>query len=192
MATHEMITYSYHVADAGKAIETVRDGALWPQGKGQRLGAWQVMTGLLNRVMLLTEKGEEPLAAHGQPGLFTSRHSETLRAVKPYSPQGDSAQVYEYRMYTFYPGHIDDFERHWLAIRPVRERHSPNVGFWRVGSGNLDRVIHIWAYTDLVQRDMVRPAIEAEPAWQDFAATVMPMIAEMNVTLLKPLWMPAP
>jgi hypothetical protein len=74
-----------------------------------------------------------------------------------------------------------------LKVLPVRERYSPNVCFWRPVSGNVDRLTHLWAYENLEHRDSLRPAIDAEPEWASFAATVTPFITHMKSQLLGPL-----
>lgn len=72
-------------------------------------------------------------------------------------------------------------------VLPAREKYSPNVGTWRARSGNPDRILHMWAYRDLVERDGLRPAINADPAWQQYVSAVTPLIADMESILLAPI-----
>ena len=39
---------------------------------------------------------------------------------------------------------------------PVREKYSQNVGLWQTEVGQLNEVVHLWAYRDLNERAAVR------------------------------------
>jgi len=62
---------------------------------------------------------------------------------------------------------------------------------WRPRSGHADRVIHVWAYRDLAERDGLRPAINPDHAWQQYVADVTPLIADMRSLLMTPIAMDA-
>jgi hypothetical protein len=76
-------------------------------------------------------------------------------------------------------------------VSPAREKYSPNVGTWRIRSGHADQVIHVWAHRDLAEREGLRPAINADPAWQQCIADVTPLIADMRSLLMTPITMDA-
>ena len=187
MTRHELITQSFRPAEAVGQIACVRDGSLWPAGPGRRVGAWQVVAGPLNRILLLREASQSlgPILS-GAPSL-SARHIDLLREMKPFSAQDDWARIYELRIYTLYPDCAQDFERRMIEVLPIREHYSPNVGTWRAESGNIDRVFHMWAYADFDQRNALRPSIDANPHWQAYVAAITPLLAAMESMLLTPL-----
>jgi hypothetical protein len=155
------------------------------------MGAWRVTTGPLNSILILRKRQEKPgfptLARDDSPINPTSRTIELLHEMRKFNPQGDWAQLYELRMYTIYPGMTDLFQEKMQNILPVRESYSPNAGSWRAASGNVDRVYHLWAYTDLSQRNGLRPRIEADAMWRAYIGEITPMLSEMDSMLLAPL-----
>ena len=194
----ELVVQRFSYADAAGYPDQVVQGSIWPVGTARKLAAWQVTTGPLNRGLLLrtraidtgADSGRIPAtsARSGEPGFpLLSEELVRLDAIKPYTHPGDWARLYEFRVYTLHHGLGDRFSGLMRDILPAREKHSPNAGTWRTRSGHTDRVIHIWAYRDLAERDGLRPAINADPAWQQYVADVTPLIADMRSLLLAPI-----
>ena len=147
--------------------------------------AWQVTTGRLNRGLILHDPPGQPTAA--EDSFLRDEYQETLEEIKPYTRPGDWARLYEFRIYTLHHGLADRFAGLMRDVLPAREKYSPNAGTWRARSGNPDRILHLWAYRDLAERDGLRPAINADPAWQQYVRDVTPLIADMESMLLAPI-----
>ncbi len=94
--------------------------------------------------------------------------------------------IYELRTYTLYPGKVAEYLQHMKAVLPVREKHSKLVGFWSTEIGELNQVVHLWAYDDLAHRAKVRAAVAKEPQWQAFLPKIHPLILRMESKILVP------
>lgn len=96
--------------------------------------------------------------------------------------------VYEERNYSFSPQHFRPF----LALfqdegLPLITGHLGHlVAYFTTETGQLNTAVHIWAFDDLVDRDRRRTALWNDPAWNAFAAKVLPWIVRMDNRLLKP------
>jgi NIPSNAP len=192
----ELVVQRFSYADAAGYRDQVAGGSIWPAGTARKIAAWQVTTGPLNRGLLLRTRSPE--AAVAGPGAAEARTREfpllsesvvRLEDIKPFAFPGEWARLYEFRVYTLHHGLGDRFSGLMRDILPTREKYSPNAGTWRTRSGHADRVIHVWAYRDLTERDGLRPAINADPGWQRYVADVTPLIADMRSMLLAPLAM---
>jgi hypothetical protein len=192
MAIVELSFQSFRLCDTARYLQAVEQGVAWPDADAPRLGAWITTVGELNRGMLLYEKGTVSRAVSERESMLAAiplvkQKRHLLQPVRNYSAQDSSMRVYELRIYTLYPGKVDQFLDLLLAILPLRERYSPNVCVWRSLSGDPDRVFHLWAYETFEQRVRSRSAINADPAWRDYIATVSPLIAKIKSCFLEPL-----
>lgn len=178
-----VLTVQHHAyPDLARYAEEVAAGRLRPAGVTAPTAAWRVTTGPLNRGLVLHDPSARVVAV--EPGFLRDEQQDTLEEIKPYTPPGDWAELYEFRIYTLHHGHGDRFASLMRDVLPAREKYSPNVGTWRARSGNPDRVLHMWAYRDLVERDGLRPSINADPVWQQYVRDVTPLIADMESMLL--------
>ena len=73
--------------------------------------------------------------------------------------------IYEIRTYTLRPRATPEFEKLWGAAYPIREKHSPIVGFFHTEFGPLNEVIHIWPYESFEARDRARSESATDPGW---------------------------
>ena len=97
--------------------------------------------------------------------------------------------IYELRTYTLRPGTVPQFSEVFdKEIRPVSTKHKLNlVGFWHTEIGELNQVVHLWAFEDLNQRAEQRGAF-----LQDSAMTpVLPRIRDMQVHQESKILIPA-
>ncbi len=93
----------------------------------------------------------------------------------------------EERMYVLQVGRAPEFFRNYeeLGLR-VQLRHLPNlVGYYVTEVGELNMVIHMWAYDDLEQRERCRAAMGADPDWQAYLAKNRPFIVSQETRILK-------
>ena len=96
--------------------------------------------------------------------------------------------IYEQRCYTLTPAGMRPFlalyEREGL---PLLRRHLGQlVAFFVTETGELNQVVHLWAYPDLNDRDARRSALWQDPEWLAYADKVLPFIVRMESRLLKP------
>jgi hypothetical protein len=87
-----------------------------------------------------------------------SQQSEILIPF-PFSPlpkPGKLGPIYEMRIYTFKPGTLPDTMKSWEPKLPERMKLAPLVIVGSVDLGEVNRFIHIWAYSSLDQRAAVR------------------------------------
>jgi hypothetical protein len=63
---------------------------------------------------------------------------------------------------------------------------SKNVGLWQTEMGQLNEVVHLWAYQDLNERAAVRGKVMQDPQWQAFLAQGYPLLLEMKSIILSP------
>jgi NIPSNAP len=181
-----VLTVQHHAyPDLARYADEVASGRLRPAGVTALTAAWQVTTGPLNRGLILHDVPVRPAAV--EPSFLRDEHHELLEEIKPYAWPGDWARLYEFRIYTLHRGLADRFAGLMRDVLPAREKYSPNIGTWRPRSGNPDRILHMWAYHDLAERDGLRPSINADPAWQQYVRDVTPLIADMESMLLAPI-----
>jgi hypothetical protein len=57
--------------------------------------------------------------------------------------------------------------------------------------GDLNTIVHLWAYEDLADRAARRATMVADPAWQAFVAKLAPLIVRQESRILQPApWSP--
>ncbi len=98
--------------------------------------------------------------------------------------------IIEHRTYTFRPGTVDDWLRHYEAEGlPIQRRHLGSfIGLYVSEIGRLHRVVLIWAYESLAARERRRAAMSADPAWKAFIQSVwnLDAIQEQDVMVMTP------
>jgi hypothetical protein len=99
--------------------------------------------------------------------------------------------IFDHRTYTIKPGRLarflETYER--LALPLQRKYLGEPYGFFVTHIGPLNRVVHLWPYEDLADRERRREAMEADPAWQAYrrAALEDDTLADMESQILKPV-----
>jgi hypothetical protein len=102
----------------------------------------------------------------------------------------------EQRTYTTLPGkcpaYLALYEAEGLPIQlPILGRL---VGYYKTEFGALNQIVHMWAYTDLGEREARRARLAADPDWQHYVGKMMPLLQSMETTILvpapffEPLW----
>ena len=94
----------------------------------------------------------------------------------------------EERMYLLYPGKVPEYFRLYDTEGMATQlKHLPHlVGYYFTEVGVQNLVVHMWAYDDLNQRDACRAAMQADPAWQAYAAKIRPLIISQETRMMKP------
>ncbi len=162
----------------------------WGDTPGLRAG-WSVGFGPVTRVLFLQALGEDgepppmPVPAQGfGPEL---RERQWLREVRPHVPGADGVSVFELRTYDVRSGLGACFLRLMLGALPIRETYSKNCGIWESLSGRHEQILHIWGYRHLDERNQVRAKLKADPAWQTYTDTILPMLQTLQSFILNPL-----
>jgi len=83
--------------------------------------------------------------------------------------------IFDHRIYTIRPNRLNDFlalyEAQGLPLQ--REYLGEPFGFFYTYIGKLGRVIHLWKYESLADRDERRARMEADPRWQAYREKVI-------------------
>lgn len=94
----------------------------------------------------------------------------------------------EQRTYTTHPGKIRDYlalyEAEGLPIQ--RRLLGRMVGYYRTEFGALNQAVHLWAYTDLNEREQRRAALLADPDFQAYVRKMMPLLVSQESRILVP------
>src|SRR5580704_3049867 len=123
----------------------------------------------------------------GGSRLLTKAH----RAGQNLAYHGGIEMIFDHRTYTIKPGRLarflETYER--LALPLQRKYLGEPYGFFVTHIGPLNRVVHLWPYEDLADRERRREAMEADPAWQAYrrAALEDDTLADMESQILKPV-----
>jgi hypothetical protein len=93
----------------------------------------------------------------------------------------------EERMYTLQIGKAAEYFRNYEEFgMKVQLKHLPNmVGYYVTEVGELNKVIHLWAYDDLNERDRRRAAMQADPEWQAYLVKNRPFMLSQETRIMK-------
>ncbi|MCK9511128.1 MAG: NIPSNAP family protein [Pigmentiphaga sp.] len=102
----------------------------------------------------------------------------------------------EQRTYTTVPGKWRDYlalyEAEGMAIQ--QRILGRMVGYYTSEIGELNQIVHMWAYQDLNERAERRAALMADPQWLAYVAKMMPLLVRQESRILtparffKPMW----
>ncbi len=118
--------------------------------------------------------------------LLVAQENKILSAQVPLKPPAGDGHLYELRWYRTQVGKAPEWLGHFKAALPVREKYSPIVGLWQTEMGQLNEVVHLWAYRDLNERVGVRAKTSQDPQWQAFLGKGYPLLLEMKSIILSP------
>ncbi len=94
----------------------------------------------------------------------------------------------EHRSYLLHPGRqgvfLEMMETEGILIEaPIL---GGLVGYYTSEIGELNKIVHLWAYDSYNERERRRAALAADPAWQAFIPRVLPLIRHMSSEILTP------
>jgi NIPSNAP protein len=118
--------------------------------------------------------------------MLMAQENKILSAQVSLKPPASDGNIYELRTYRTPVGKAGEWLGHFKAILPTREKYSKNVGLWQTEMGQLNEVVHLWAYQDLNERAAVRGKVMQDPEWQAFLAKGYPLLLEMKSIILSP------
>ena len=77
--------------------------------------------------------------------------------------------IYELRTYTMKPGMAPKAAAHSGEVgRDVRgDDYGKLEGYWMTEVGPLNQVMHLWSYSDLIERAGLRSELATNESWQN-------------------------
>lgn len=104
----------------------------------------------------------------------------------------------EMRTYTTAPGkwreYLALYEAEGLAVQ--RRILGRLVGYYSCEIGELNQIVHLWAYTDLLEREQRRAELLADEQFRAYVKKMMPLLVRQESRILRPapffqpVWMP--
>jgi len=96
--------------------------------------------------------------------------------------------IVEERIYTCLCGkaqqYVRMYEAEGLAIQRPILGHL--LGYFTTDLGELNQVVHLWAYESYDDRAQRRKRLLSDPAWQTYAAKVQPLVLTQTNKILVP------
>ena len=104
--------------------------------------------------------------------------------------------IYDFRMYTLKPGATPEYMAavEELAL-PIRKRHGVKLAGWYYSEiGELNQVVHIWAFNDEAHMAEAKAKVAQAPDWAGkYMPRVRPLIESQKTYLMKsPDFAPVP
>jgi hypothetical protein len=98
------------------------------------------------------------------------------------------AMYFEMRTYTLRPGKQKEYLRLFEEVAlPIISRYAKLVGYWYTEIGELNQLVHLWAYESLDDRAQKRAALYQDPEWQaNFLPKAGPMLERQETKILLP------
>ncbi len=94
----------------------------------------------------------------------------------------------EMRTYTAHPGKWRDYLRLYEAegLEVQKRILGRMVGYYSTELGELNQIVHLWAYQDLNERAERRTALMQDPQWLAYVAKMMPLLQRQESCILSP------
>jgi hypothetical protein len=98
--------------------------------------------------------------------------------------------IIDHRVYTIKPNRLNRFLETYerLALPLQRKYLGEPYGFFVSHIGPLNRVVHLWQYESLADREQRRDAMEADLAWRAYRRIALEedTLVDMEDQILKP------
>jgi hypothetical protein len=99
--------------------------------------------------------------------------------------------IIDHRVYTIKPNRLNRFlETYERLALPLQRRYlGEPYGFFVSHIGPLNRVVHLWQYESLADREQRRDAMEADLEWQAYRRVALEedTLVDMEDQILKPV-----
>lgn len=96
--------------------------------------------------------------------------------------------IYDFRMYTLKPGATPEYMAAVEEVAlPIRKKHGVKLAGWYYSEiGELNQVVHIWAFEDLNQRIQQRQKFLSDPSLAADIAKIREMYVHQESKFLMP------
>ncbi|MCZ4353857.1 NIPSNAP family protein [Roseovarius aestuarii] len=99
--------------------------------------------------------------------------------------------IVDHRIYTTRPNKLTAFSKLYEEEGlPLQRKYlGEPIGFYQTHIGELSRLVHLWAYDSLADREERRDRMEADPAWHAYRDKVIETdyLLDMRNEILKPV-----
>lgn len=188
----EMRTYLMKPGSIPQVEETFGVG-LAPRAKLSRLaGFWRTEVGTLNQIIHVwpyndLNERDRIRAEAIKSGVWPVKIQDSILEMEakilhpaPFSPHfepGEHGNLYEFRTYTYGPGHVTKVMEAWAPLIKSRAAISPLIFAGYTEIGPLNQWVHVWAYRNMADRETRRAQAMKPGQW--------PPPRHPSVTLLK-------
>jgi len=104
--------------------------------------------------------------------------------------------IYDFRVYTVKPGSVPDY---MAAVKelglPIRLRYGIKLAGWYYSEiGELNQIVHIWAYRDHAHLAEAKAQVYADPDWSGKYVPLVQghLVAQKTYLMLSPDFAPEP
>jgi hypothetical protein len=96
--------------------------------------------------------------------------------------------IVEMRTYTLHPGQVANYLRLYEAEGLATQSRILGrlLGYYSSETGDVNQVVHLWAYDDFADRQKRRAALFADPAWLAYLPKMVPMLITQESKILNP------
>ena len=96
--------------------------------------------------------------------------------------------IVEERTYTAHPGKWREYFALYEAEGlPIQRRILGRlVGYYHTDIGELNQIVHLWAYEDLNERAERRARLLGDPDFKAYVAKMLPLLQSQNSRILLP------
>ncbi|MBV9860045.1 MAG: NIPSNAP family protein [Alphaproteobacteria bacterium] len=97
--------------------------------------------------------------------------------------------IVEERTYTLRPGTLHLYYQDYVNNKglEIQTRILGNlIGYFHTEIGGLNKLVHLWGYDSLAERERRRAALAADPEWQAFLQQGPDIIVKMKSRILVP------
>lgn len=96
--------------------------------------------------------------------------------------------IVEQRTYIAHPGkwreYLELYEAEGLEVQ--KRILGRMVGYYTSDIGELNQIVHMWAYTDLNERTERRALLMQDAQWRSYVAKMLPLLQRQDSRILLP------
>ncbi len=97
--------------------------------------------------------------------------------------------IIDHRTYNVIPGQLNHFLKVYETQGyPLQLKYLGDCRGWyfSMDIGELNQVVHLWAYKDIADRAARRQKLNGDPDWQNYLAEALPLLQKMENKILSP------
>ncbi len=177
---YEVRTYDLKTGHLSRVVAWFADRFEKHKNLSHLVGFWQTEIGPLNQIVQIwqyegaNDRARNLAAAKADdlwpPEIASSIIKQTSEVFRPWdiSPllePGEHGPFYEFRTYLVRPDLIPQSIRRWDEALHIRTKHSPISVVMQGETGTINKLLHIWPYKTLDERQKIREDVIAEGLW---------------------------